>query len=106
MKRVRAQNRVIQMQAIKVRVFVVLILMVAVLLSGYVGMLALSVKNVVLRKESEAKTALLRVEVSKMEHEYITRVGDITLVRADGIGLSKVASKSFAERRILVGQAN
>lgn len=82
-----------------------LVLIVATLLASYVALIGLSVKNVVIRKEAEAKTALLRAQVSEVEHEYITRVGDISESRAEGIGLGRVVSKAFAERTILVGQA-
>ncbi len=94
-----------KIHAIKVRSFVMLALMVIVLLSSYVALIGLSVKNVVIRKEAETKTALLQAKISDMEREYLTRVSDVTLARADGVGLKSVASKSFAERKILVGQA-
>ncbi len=105
MRQVRRQTTRARVHAIKVRSFVTLTLIVTVLLSSYVALIGLSVKNVVVRKEAESKTALLRAEVSEMEHEYILRVGDITLARAGGIGLGTVASKSYAERKVLVGQA-
>jgi len=105
MRQVRRQTARARAHAIKVRSFVVLALIVTGLLSSYVALIGLSVKNVVMRKEAETKTALLRAEVSDMEREYLTRVGDVTLARADGVGLKSVASKSFAERKILVGQA-
>jgi len=105
MRQVRRQTKRARVHAIKVRSFVMLVFIVTVLLSSYVALIGLSVKNVVIRKEAEAKTAQLRAQVSEMEHEYLTRSGDITLARADGVGLGTVASKSFAERKILVGQA-
>jgi hypothetical protein len=101
----RIKTKAMKLHAIKVRSFVILSLMVVVLLSSYIALIGLSVKNVVIRKEAEARSSLLRAEVSEMEHEYITRVGDITLARAGGVGLGTVASKSYTERKILVGQA-
>ncbi len=90
---------------IRVRTFTVVSLMVAVLLSSYVALVGLSVKNVIVRKEAETKAAYLRAKVSEMEREYIVRVGDISEARAEGIGLAKIESKSFTERKVLVGQA-
>ena len=105
MRQERRQTTRARVHAIKVRSFVVLALTVVVLLSSYVALIGLSVKNVVMRKEAETRAALLRAEVSDMEREYLTRVSDVTLARADGVGLKSVVSKSFVERKILVGQA-
>ena len=94
-----------KIHAFKVQSFAVLFLLATILLASYVALIGISVKNVVLRKEAEAKVALLRADIAEMEQEYLTRVSDITLARADGMGLGRVASKSFAERTVLVGQA-
>lgn len=72
---------------------------------SYVALLGMSVKSVVERKEAETLTATLRAEVATMERDYLVRVSDITEARAAGVGLTKVASKKFAERRVLVGRA-
>ncbi len=90
---------------LKVHIFAVLMVIVSLLLVSYVALIGLSVKNVVVRKDAEAKVALLRAEVAKMEREYLLRVGDITIARADSMGLTPVEKKSYAERKILVGQA-
>ncbi|GEM_PF-4634173 len=104
--KVRRQNNRILVQVIKLRVFIMLTLMITVLLASYVTFIGLSVKNVVIRKEAETRTAMIRAEISQMENEYITRVSGITMARASGAGLGPVASKGFTERRVLVGQAN
>ena len=101
----RIRTRAMKIHAFKVQSFVILFLLVSVLLASYVTLIGVSVKNVVLRKEMETKVALLRADIAEMEQEYLTRVSDITLARADGMGLGSVASKSFAERTVLVGQA-
>ena len=105
MKRRKIRTQRARVQVLKIQSFFVLLLVVVLLMTSYVVLIGLSVKNVIIRKEAETKTALLRAEVSEMEREYITRVGDITLARADGVGLGKVVIKTYAERSILVGQA-
>jgi hypothetical protein len=104
--RANRQSNTIHIRAFKRRAFFVLAIIVTILISVYVVLLALSIKNVVLRKEAEIQMRDLRAQVASMEREYIVRVGDITESRATGAGLGKVASKSFTERRVLVGQAN
>ncbi len=105
MRRVKNKSIRTKILNIKVQAFSILLLLVAVLLTGYVTLLGLSIKNVIVRKEAEVKMANLQAEVSKMEREYIMRVSDISRDRASGVGLTKIVSKSFAERRVLVGQA-
>jgi hypothetical protein len=83
-----------------------MLLSVTVLSAGYIVLVGMSIKNVVERKEAETMSATLRAEIAQMEHEYLVRVGDITIDRASSVGLTKVASKGFTERRVLVGQAN
>ena len=107
MNKIRRQKSArVRVQVLKLRAFALLLLTVTVLVSTYVVLIGMSVKSVVERKEAELRTAELRAEIAQMEHDYLTRVGDITLARAGGVGLGKVASKGFTERRVLVGQAN
>ena len=106
MNRARRQSSRMRMQVLKLRIFAMLLLTVTVLVATYIILIGMSVKNVVERKEAETRTATIRAEISQMEHEYLTRVGDITLARAEGIGLNIVESKGFTERRVIVGQAN
>lgn len=101
---VRQRTR-ISTHALKVRGFAGLSLLVTMLLTAYVALIGISVKNVVERKEAEVRTANIRAEVAQLEKEYLTRVSDLTEVRAEGMGLAKVTSKKFIERRILVGRA-
>lgn len=106
MNNIKRQRGRVRVKVIKLRAFATLLLVVTVLSSSYVVLIGMSVKSVVERKSAEARSAVLRAEIAQMEKEYITRVGDITLARAEGIGLTRVASKGFSERRVLVGQAN
>ena len=102
----RQKNKRVRLQVLKLRAFAALLLVVTALSVTYVGLIGMSVKSVVERKDAEARGGVLRAEIAQMENEYLTRVGDITLARAQGAGLTTVASKGFTERRVLVGQAN
>ncbi len=102
----KQKNKRIRMQVFRLRAFAFLFLSVMVLSAAYVALIGMSVKNVVERKDFEARAIVLRAEIAQMEHEYLIRVGDITIDRADNLGLTKVASKGYTQRRVLVGQAN
>lgn len=95
----------ISLHALKVRIFAALSFTVLALIVAYISLLALSVKHVVERKEAEVLTAQTRTEITVMEREYLARVSDLTEVRAERIGLTRVATKNFTERRVLVGRA-
>ncbi len=105
MRKISQQKTAAAALKLRVRSFTVVLLLVAVLLSSYVALVGLSVKNVIVRKEAETKTVYMQAQVSKIEREYIIRVGDISRDGAERVGLTNVASKSFAERKVLVGQA-
>ncbi len=105
MMNTRYTTGVIRVRKIKAYCFVALFFIAVFLLTMYAALLALSVKNVVLRKDLESKITLVRAEVADMESEYIKRIGDITLSRAEGMGLFAIEDKDFIERRVLVGQA-
>ena len=96
MNNIKRQRGRVRVQVIKLRAFTFLLLLVTVLMSSYVVLIGMSVKSVVERKDAETRAAVLRAEIAEMEKEYITRVGDITLSRADGLGLTRVASKGFS----------
>jgi hypothetical protein len=101
----RIKTRAMKLYTLKAWSFVLLVSVVVTVIAVYVTLIGLSVKSVVERKEAETRLASLRADVAEMESEYIKRVGDITIARAGGIGLGTVASKSYAERKVLVGKA-
>ncbi len=86
---------------------VLLLLAVAVLLAGlYMYFVASAVVHAVVRKDVQDIIAQKHSEVAELEVAYLARKNEITTTRAEELGFTRIAQKSYVERARYIGRAD
>lgn len=86
-------------------VLLVLIALVVACISAYVYLIAASTFNIIARKQAEVASVQTQSALAQINAEYYQLSGQVTLSRAEAIGLTPIAKKDYVTRETRLGYA-